>query len=264
MQLGSPSNSRSIPRPALEKMELPSTALLVAPELCTQIPAKKAVHCGAPPPLKAMMLRALGSVPPTVLSGPLMVIPPELPNGCVPVISAPMILPSMRLPELPVPRITPVLPLLPEIKFPGGVPGVVVSPPMTLLAVPLTSTPTFGLPKATVPVTSVPMKLPCTVLDPPNRSTPRLLVEMMLRAATIAPPTTLFEPQTKTPRSEFPRASVPVISVPMRLPCAIFRVPVKNWTPSPMFPEIRLRAAGVMPPTVLFDAVPLRITPPCP
>src|SRR5262245_59267340 len=70
-QLGSPSKLRSIPRPALEKMELPSKALLIAPELCTQIPAKEALHSGVPPPLKAMMLRVLVVVPPTVLPGPL-------------------------------------------------------------------------------------------------------------------------------------------------------------------------------------------------
>src|SRR2546423_10184152 len=56
MQLGSPSNSRSIPRPALEKMELPRMALLMAGSSCTQIPAKKALHIGVSPPLKAMML----------------------------------------------------------------------------------------------------------------------------------------------------------------------------------------------------------------
>ena len=67
MQLGSPSNSRSIPSPAFEKMELPSTELLIAPELCTQTPALAALHTGVPP-LKAMMLAAPAAVPPTVLS----------------------------------------------------------------------------------------------------------------------------------------------------------------------------------------------------
>jgi hypothetical protein len=68
-QLGSPSYSRSIPRLAFEKKELPRIALLMAALLCTQIPVKKGLlHIRLAPPLKAMMLRALVAVPPTVLS----------------------------------------------------------------------------------------------------------------------------------------------------------------------------------------------------
>ena len=162
--------------------------------------------------------------------------------------------------ELP-PSHTPTVPL-PEIKLPGGVPGVAVSPPMTLLEVPLVFTPTFGLDRTTVPVTSVPIKLPCTVLlDPLNRSTPRLFADITLRASTVVPPTRQFEAFIKTPRSVFPRGSVPVTSVPMKLPCTVFPVP-PNETPSPMFPEIRLRASGVVPPTVLLDDAPTKMTPP--
>src|SRR5262249_28192947 len=168
-----------------------------------------------------------------------------------------MMLPWMRLPEPLPPTIRPVLPVWPEIKLPGGVPGVAVRPPITQLETPLLRfTTAFGLlPRATVPLTSVPMQLPCTVwLDPPNRPTPPpLLAEMILRPATVVPATRLFEPLIKTPRSLCTRANVPVTSVPMRLPCTMFPEPSAMSTPSPILPEIRLRAAGVVPPTVLLD-----------
>ena len=209
-QLGSPSYSRSIPRSALEKIKLPSNALLIAALLCTQIPALSALQGTLP--LKAMMLPAPTAVPPTVLSCPLIRMPPELARGCVPVISAPTILPWMKLPELSNPTITPVLPALPEIKLPGGAPGVAARPPMRLLDTPpLIFKPPFGLERAIVPVTSVPMKLPWTVLlDPPFRSTPRLFADIMLRASTVVPPMRVFTPVLKTPRSVFPKARVPV------------------------------------------------------
>src|SRR5438874_5314290 len=166
-------------------------------------------------------------------------MPNVLPKGCVPVMSAPMILPWMAFPCAVLPAThTPAVPF-PEIRLPGGVPGVAVRPPMTLLEVPLVFTPTFGLDRTTVPVTSVPIKLPWTVLSSPlNRSTPRPFADITLRASTVVPPTRQFEALIKTPRSVFPRGSVPVTSVPMKLPCTVFPVP-PNETPSPMFPEIR-------------------------
>jgi hypothetical protein len=62
-----PSNAivRSIPRPPFEKIELPNTAFLVALSPLTTMPALFTLHWL---PLKAMMLRALGIVPPTVVS----------------------------------------------------------------------------------------------------------------------------------------------------------------------------------------------------
>ena len=59
-----------------------------------------------------------------------MLMPAALPNGCVPVMSAPMMLPWMMLP-VPVTMSKPAVPL-PEMRLPGGVPGVDVSPPMVL------------------------------------------------------------------------------------------------------------------------------------
>ena len=54
-----------------------------------------------------------------------------------------------------------------------------------------------------------------------------------------------------TPRWVFPRATLPVTSVPIKLPCTTL-FGASNATPSPMFPEIRLRAPGVVPPMVLL------------
>ena len=108
------------------------------------------------------------------------------------------------------------------------------------------------------------MKLLCTVwLDPPNRSTPRPFAEMMLRALTVVPPMRSFEPPSIMPLSVFPRARVPVTSVPIRLPCTMFPVPPIEM-PEPIFPEIKLRASGVVPPITLFEELAQRIIQPCP
>ena len=79
-----------------------------------------------------------------------------LPTAAVPLLFVPMKLPPMVLPvELPI-----SMPfwLLPEmtLRAPAGV------PPIVLLEPPSIITPSL-LPRATVPVTSVPMKSPCTM-----------------------------------------------------------------------------------------------------
>src|SRR5207244_13329510 len=75
------------------------------------------------------------------------------------------------------------------------------------------------LPKATVPLASVPMKLPCTILLPAvpsmNAPTPtpdERLPEMILRAPATAPPSTLppRPPPKDTPWIELGSAFVPV------------------------------------------------------
>src|SRR5262249_36761347 len=50
--------------------------------------------------------------------------------------------------------------------------------------------------------------------------------------------------------------SVPATSVPIKLPCTVLPEPFPSPTPEPIFPEIKLRASGVVPPTVQFDGVP--------
>ena len=182
-------------------------------------------------------------------------------------ISAPIILPSISVSKAPFVKTLKPTPPLPEIRFPGGAPGVVERPPMTLLEPALMLIPEFGLGKATVPVRSVPIKLPCTLFSKPlPREIPRLLAAIMLRAASVSPPMELAMPSFSTPTPVFPRERVPVTSVPMKFPCTPLSVPPTIETPTPIFPEIRLRASGVVPPIVLFEKVPQkpRMTPPFP
>ena len=186
-----PSNAtvKSIPRPPLQKMELPKIRLAVATLPLTITPALFTSH---DEPLNATILRAPASVPPTVeLAARKMLIPAAFPNGCVPVMSAPTVLP---LTIVPFKMSKPTMPL-PEMRLPGGVPGLVVSPPMMA---PSLLTPTFRLGMAIVPVRSVPMKLPCTASLLPTAS-PRLLPEIILRAAVVFPPIRL-PPLLATPR----------------------------------------------------------------
>jgi hypothetical protein len=49
---------------------------------------------------------------------------------------------------------------------------------------------------------------------------------------------------------------VPLISVPIKLPCTVLPEPFPSPIPEPVFPEIKLRASGVVPPIVQFDGVP--------
>jgi hypothetical protein len=67
-----------------------------------------------------------------------------------------------------------------------------VVPPIMLFADPkLMITPSDAFPTAVLPVTSVPMKLPCTTLPervPPMEIPGPLLPEMMLRAPGAVPP----------------------------------------------------------------------------
>ncbi len=128
-----------------------------------------------------------------------------------------MRLPAKVLPGAVLPLSAMPAPLLPEMTLPGGWPGTVASPPTRLFAVLCMKTPTPLLPRSTVPVTSVPMKLPCTVLPPLKRRTPSLALPLRrLRAAAVVPPTRVFvAPPTLTPVAPLPRSRVPLLSVPM-------------------------------------------------
>ena len=140
---------------------------------------------------------------------------------------------------------------------------------MTLLELPVSKLmPPFPPGRPTVPVMFVPMKLPCTVLfEAVPKAIWRPLPEMTLRASTVVPPMRAFvDPApTATPTCPFAKARVPVTSVPIKLPCTVLPEPPPRPTPSPIFPEIRLRAAGVVPPMVQFDGFPQKpkIIPPC-
>ena len=160
-----PSAPRSMPRCRLvvpfEKIELPRMAL--------PNPAV-ADSCTPSSPLKAIVSPSPGWVPPMVLNpepAPVKVIPaPPLPRALVPFAFVPIRLPSTRsllLFENAIP-----VPLLPEIRLMSA--G--VDPP-TVRLFPLVDTPLAVFPRARVPLTSVPMKLPTTLLlVPPCRSRP--------------------------------------------------------------------------------------------
>jgi hypothetical protein len=59
--------------------------------------------------------------------------------------------------------------------------------------------------------------------------------------------------KTITPLKPLPRASFPPFFVPTRLPRTLLPVLPRMETPSSLLPEIRFRAAGEMPPTVVLD-----------
>ncbi len=115
------------------------------------------------PPLKAMVLPSFAAVPPMVLTEALSWIwtPSEpLPSGWVPVLSVPMKFPSTRMSVALFSRTRPYW-LLPEMT--SRVAAVV--PPTTSPMV-ASSMPSLPLGMATVPVLSVPMRLPSMVLSP--------------------------------------------------------------------------------------------------
>ena len=123
-------------------------------------------------------------------------------------------------------------------------------------------TPLLALPRGFVPVTSVPMKLPCTrfpVEGLLSITTPYLpLPEMMFRAAAVVPPTVLSGAlESTTPSPTLPTAWVPETSVPMKLPCTRFPdappFGPKMTTPNAPLPEMRLPAPAAVPPIVLLD-----------
>ena len=94
------------------------------------------------------------------------------------------------------------------------------------------------------------MKFPCTT--PPEHSIPRLLPEIILPAAAVFPPMRVPAPVLLTPSCRFfesySAGDIGANEVALHDVAWLTR----NKTPSPMFPEIRLRAAGVMPPIVLL------------
>jgi hypothetical protein len=133
--------------------------------------------------------------------------------------------------------------------LPGGVPGVAVRPPMSVFVPPLRKT-AFAGARALVPVTSRPMKFPCTRLPSPLLTSTPLkppLPAMMLRAATLVPPITLLLERTSIAVPVCVIAFPPVTSVPMKFPSTTLPVPLRMTIPVAL-PEMRFRAAAVVPP----------------
>src|SRR3990170_6476648 len=97
----------------------------------------------------------------------------------------------------------------------------------------------------------------------PDTDTPAgLLKAMVLASPGAVPPTVLLDAsKINTPSPPLPREPVPFLSVPMRLPSTLLLVTVGPTrevngstieTPAPKLPERTLRAAEVVPPTVLL------------
>ena len=87
-------------------------------------------------------------------------------------------------------------------------------------------TPSSSLPRRTVPLTSVPIRLPSTRFADGAPSRPKMMAtplvplpEMTLAAPAAMPPIVLSDPSSiRTPARELPRSTVPLTSVPMKLP----------------------------------------------
>ena len=139
------------------------------------------------------------------------------------------------------------LPALPAIRLPAP------TPPTVLPAAPFWMwTPACELPRAAVPVTSVPSRLLRTTIPvAPLISTPLPpLPEMRLKPETVL--SLAFAPKA-TPSETLPTLAVPAASVPILLPTTTFPdspVP-ENSTPALTLPEIRLAAPAAVPPIVL-------------
>src|SRR5207247_82361 len=110
-----------------------------------------------------------------------------------------------------------------------------------------------------VPAGPVPMKLPAIKLfdaPEPLRRMPlryrpvRPLPEITLPAPGSDPPTRLPYDSIEMPSNEFGTALVPAAPRPMKFPCTTLLRALKPCIriPSPLFPEITLRAAALVPP----------------
>src|SRR5262249_30072993 len=102
-------------------------------------------------------------------------------------------------------------------------------PPTVLREALSRDTPALRLASASVPVASVPMKLPWTALSVAEQREMeipyRVLPETTFRAAGVVPPTVLREALSRdTPAPRLASASVPVASVPMKLPWTVLSV----------------------------------------
>ena len=66
---------------------------------------------------------------------------------------------------------------------------------------------------------------------------------------------------TAMPSPSLPKAALPVTVVPMRLPMMVLASLLSTMTPPPVLPEMRLRAATVVPPMVVGPEPPCRSIP---
>ena len=91
-----------------------------------------------------------------------------------------------------------------------------------------------ALPMSSVPVQSVPMKLPCTRVPVPElwiRIPSPKLPAITFRSLGPTPPIVLFAPITSIPGVPLPSATVPVESSPIQFPATTLLSPWR-WMPS--------------------------------
>src|SRR3954471_9376169 len=142
-------------------------------------------------------------------------------------------------------------------------------PPTRLSCAPLVnSTPRPVLPRSFMPVTSVPMRFPCTrfpVAVERYMTTPPCPLPLMTFPAPRPPPIELFCRETSTPYHPLPSAAAPSAVVPILLYCTVLNVApaLTISTPSRVLPEITLRitrfhgAPSSCTPLVLLASLPL-------
>ena len=142
-----------------------------------------------------------------------------------------------------------------EIRFPA--PG--LSPPMRLNSPLSISTPDWPFGTAAVPFTSVPIRLPCTVITlASNRAMPKpLLPEMTLPASRVVPPMKALAglpgPTFSMP-TPFGSAVVPSAVVPIKLPWMYVPESKPNFTPTWLLPEMTFPLPGCSPPIIVLSA----------
>ncbi len=172
--------------------------------------------------------------------------------------------PSTTLPVVPEPAISTPFSVLPLMRLPAPVPGVLVRPPIVSAVAPASISTPVALATATVPVASVPISSPSTtlpVVPEPVISTPSpTLPEITLPAPGAVPPIVLPEDPTITPSRLLPSAAVPAASVPMRFPSTVMPLEaLVMLTPYVPLPEITLAEPAAVPPIVSDEAFVMRM-----
>src|SRR5215469_1762546 len=246
----------------------PAGAPIVFPSTTLLIPAPCPSMCTPSPAWPEIMLRAAGVIPPIVLlllpaqvpssqEAPRETPSPALPRAAVPAPLVPIRSPAMTL-RSDATRSIPS-PLLPLTRFPSPVapPPIMLSLPPVRGAcwqkpVPLSTSlrdpmPSTRLPNALVPVTSVPMVLPCTMLWLETKLMPSPpLALIRFPAPGEGPPMVLPSPQETMPSvplmgwprksaegcRPLPRGARPAAFVPILLPCTVS----PPWSTTPVSP----------------------------
>ena len=125
------------------------------------------------------------------------------------------------------------------------------------------SIPSSPLPSGAIPVTSVPMRFPCTTALSRSKRIPSVpFPEIRFPSFTPVPPMVALSASTNTPSAPLGIATSPALSVPMRLPRMTVPVaPVSRAMPAWALPEIRFLSTTAPPPIVVATALSVTWTP---